>query len=168
MKKLLTRRLTDRFHFGKRKPPIPEGEPPVFTSGLSCDDPKQSREKDEEEEPSSTDKDANEKTLAYRQKQNREVSLKEYYYLMNLRNELQRSKMISLFWGMHALKRQKSSWSCHVCKSTGSRGAKLLVPNFKSGATSAKWSLTPEMPWHQNSVGVVWHQNSGAIAFFFK
>ncbi|GJV19608.1 hypothetical protein Tco_1368628 [Tanacetum coccineum] len=28
----------------------------------------------------------------------------------------------------------------------GSRGAKLLVPNFKSGATSAKWSLTPEMP----------------------
>ncbi|GJX79905.1 probable BOI-related E3 ubiquitin-protein ligase 3 [Tanacetum coccineum] len=51
-------------------------------------------------------------------------------------------------------------------KSTGSRGAKLLVPNFKSGATSAKWSLAPEMSWHQNSVGVVWHQNSGAIAFF--
>ncbi|GKB50744.1 hypothetical protein Tco_0901497 [Tanacetum coccineum] len=38
---------------------------------------------------------------------------------------------------------------------TGSRGAKLLVPNSKSGATSAKWSLAPEMPWHQNSVGVV-------------
>ncbi|GJS64059.1 ribonuclease H-like domain-containing protein [Tanacetum coccineum] len=55
-----------------------------------------------------------------------------------------------------------------ACHSTGSRGAKLLVPNFKSGATSAKWSLAPEMPWHRNSVGVVWHQNSGAIAFFFK
>ncbi|GKG56376.1 hypothetical protein Tco_0577451, partial [Tanacetum coccineum] len=36
-----------------------------------------------------------------------------------------------------------------------SRGAKLLMPNSKSGATSAKWSLAPEMPWHQNSVGVV-------------
>ncbi|GJW55732.1 hypothetical protein Tco_0099817 [Tanacetum coccineum] len=38
-----------------------------------------------------------------------------------------------------------------------SRGAKLFVPNSKSGATSAKWSLAPEMSWHQNSVGVVWH-----------
>ncbi|GKC24584.1 RNA-directed DNA polymerase, eukaryota, partial [Tanacetum coccineum] len=37
----------------------------------------------------------------------------------------------------------------------GSRGAKLLVPNSKSGVTSAKWSLAPEMSWHQNSVGVV-------------
>ncbi|GJS89589.1 hypothetical protein Tco_0772225 [Tanacetum coccineum] len=43
----------------------------------------------------------------------------------------------------------------------------VVVPNSKSGATSAKWSLTPEMPWHQNSVGVVWHQNSGAISFFY-
>ncbi|GJX59669.1 hypothetical protein Tco_0291059 [Tanacetum coccineum] len=43
----------------------------------------------------------------------------------------------------------------------------VVVPNSKSGATSAKWSLAPEMSWHQNSVGVVWHQNSGAIAFFF-
>ncbi|GKB16782.1 hypothetical protein Tco_0850705 [Tanacetum coccineum] len=48
----------------------------------------------------------------------------------------------------------------------GSRGAKLLVPNSKSGATSAKWSLAPEMPWHQNKVRVVWHQNSDAISFF--
>ncbi|GJS69154.1 hypothetical protein Tco_0701995 [Tanacetum coccineum] len=38
---------------------------------------------------------------------------------------------------------------------TGSRGAKFLVSNSKSGATSVKWSLAPEMPWHQNSVGVV-------------
>ncbi|GJZ12400.1 pyruvate dehydrogenase E1 component subunit beta-3, chloroplastic-like protein [Tanacetum coccineum] len=34
---------------------------------------------------------------------------------------------------------------------TGSGRAKLLVPNSKSGATSAKWSLAPEMLWHQNS-----------------
>ncbi|GKE51862.1 hypothetical protein Tco_1487018, partial [Tanacetum coccineum] len=38
-------------------------------------------------------------------------------------------------------------------KSTGSRGVKLLVPNSKSGATSAKWSLAPEMPWHQKCHG---------------
>ncbi|GJU20501.1 zinc finger BED domain-containing protein RICESLEEPER 2 [Tanacetum coccineum] len=47
------------------------------------------------------------------------------------------------------------------------RAQGVVVPNSKSGVTSAKWSLAPEMPWHQNSVGVVWHQNSGAIAFFF-
>ncbi|GJR39297.1 hypothetical protein Tco_1214981 [Tanacetum coccineum] len=41
-----------------------------------------------------------------------------------------------------------------MLRATGSRGVKLLVPNFKSGVTSAKRSLTPEMPWHQNSVGV--------------
>ncbi|GKF07339.1 hypothetical protein Tco_0041563, partial [Tanacetum coccineum] len=36
-------------------------------------------------------------------------------------------------------------------KSTGSGGAKILVPNSKSGVTSAKGSLAPEMLWHQNS-----------------
>ncbi|GJV80878.1 hypothetical protein Tco_1516748 [Tanacetum coccineum] len=36
--------------------------------------------------------------------------------------------------------------------STGSGGAKLLVSNSKSGATSAKESLTREMLLHQNSV----------------
>ncbi|GJZ88042.1 hypothetical protein Tco_0659824 [Tanacetum coccineum] len=36
--------------------------------------------------------------------------------------------------------------------STRSGGAKLLVPNSKSGATSAKESLAPEMLWHQNSL----------------
>ncbi|GKB29361.1 hypothetical protein Tco_0868762 [Tanacetum coccineum] len=56
----------------------------------------------------------------------------------------------------------------YEAKSTGSRGAKLLVPNSKSGATSAKWSLAPEMPWHQKCHGTTrnamapempWHQN---------
>ncbi|GJX41732.1 retrovirus-related pol polyprotein from transposon TNT 1-94 [Tanacetum coccineum] len=48
----------------------------------------------------------------------------------------------------------------HTCivdsfKSTGSGGAKLLVPNSKSGVTSAKESLAPEMLCHQNSVALV-------------
>ncbi|GJR62291.1 hypothetical protein Tco_1504453, partial [Tanacetum coccineum] len=41
--------------------------------------------------------------------------------------------------------------SCMLNRNTGSGGAKLLVPNSKSGATSAKESSTPEMLWHQ------WH-----------
>ncbi|GKF63273.1 retrovirus-related pol polyprotein from transposon TNT 1-94 [Tanacetum coccineum] len=28
------------------------------------------------------------------------------------------------------------------------RAQGVVVPNYKSGATSAKWSLAPEMPWH--------------------
>ncbi|GJX00765.1 serine/threonine-protein kinase TOR isoform X2 [Tanacetum coccineum] len=50
---------------------------------------------------------------------------------------------------------------------TGSRGVKLLVPNSKSGATSAKWSLAPE-----RAIGtrIQWSglapENSVAIAFF--
>ncbi|GKD20201.1 hypothetical protein Tco_1221904, partial [Tanacetum coccineum] len=36
-----------------------------------------------------------------------------------------------------------------------SGGAKLLLPNSKSGATSGKGSLRPEMLWHQNSVALV-------------
>ncbi|GKB74254.1 hypothetical protein Tco_0935666 [Tanacetum coccineum] len=59
--------------------------------------------------------------------------------------------------------RRSTTYDIQPSEPSRSRGAKLLVPNSKSGATSAKWSLAPEMPWHQNSVGVVWHQNSGAM-----
>ncbi|GKB89673.1 glyceraldehyde-3-phosphate dehydrogenase, partial [Tanacetum coccineum] len=39
--------------------------------------------------------------------------------------------------------------------STGSGVVKLLVSNSKSGVTSAKGSLAPELLWHQNSVALV-------------
>ncbi|GKB54413.1 TMV resistance protein N-like protein [Tanacetum coccineum] len=45
---------------------------------------------------------------------------------------------------------------------TGSRGAKLLVPNSKSGATSAKWSLAPEIAMDTRIQWAwCWHQNYG-------
>ncbi|GKE37696.1 probable leucine-rich repeat receptor-like protein kinase, partial [Tanacetum coccineum] len=75
------------------------------------------------------------------------VSLKAYYFARD-------EKLLvydymsngNLFWLLHV-----SQNSLFLGKSAGSGGAKLLVPNSKSGATSAKESLAPEMLWHQNS-----------------
>ncbi|GJV84388.1 RNA-directed DNA polymerase, eukaryota [Tanacetum coccineum] len=62
-------------------------------------------------------------------------------------------------WLRLLLTRVLSKLKNYKDKSTGSGGAKLLVPNSKSGVTSAKESLASEMLWHQNSVALVWHQN---------
>ncbi|GKF30385.1 hypothetical protein Tco_0100183 [Tanacetum coccineum] len=35
-----------------------------------------------------------------------------------------------------------------VNRTNNIRAQGVVVPNYKSGATSAKWSLAPEMPWH--------------------
>ncbi|GKB00159.1 hypothetical protein Tco_0828152 [Tanacetum coccineum] len=39
----------------------------------------------------------------------------------------------------------------HLYKDKDIRARGAVVPNSKSGVTSAKWSLAPEMLWHQNS-----------------
>ncbi|GJR95628.1 hypothetical protein Tco_0267802 [Tanacetum coccineum] len=53
-------------------------------------------------------------------------------------------------------------------KSTGSGGAKPLVSNSKSDATSAKGSLAPEMLWHQNSVTLASTSGSEAVPLHLR